>query len=112
MQFEAFPLVFNDIYHFNLGVGSLPFTAFVISGGISVRINPAQVRVSVSHCCLFFFQYTVYCLYTHYHVEPRSARNNGNLAPEARLEIGLMASVFIPISLFIFGWASRASVHW
>ncbi|KZP04822.1 MFS general substrate transporter [Athelia psychrophila] len=88
--FEAFPLVFNDIYHFNLGVGSLPFVAFVISGS---------------------FTYTFYVLYNRYHMEPRIARNP-NLAPEARLEIGLMASIFIPISLFIFGWASRASVHW
>ena len=36
----------------------------------------------------------------------------GSLAPEARLEIGLMASVFIPISLFMFGWSARESVHW
>lgn len=56
-------------------------------------------------------QYTVYALYNRYHMEPRMARNP-NLAPEARLEIGLMASIFIPVSLFIFGWASRASVHW
>ncbi|KZP16134.1 MFS general substrate transporter [Athelia psychrophila] len=90
LQFEAFPLVFNDIYHFNLGVGSLPFAAFVVSGS---------------------FTYTFYVLYNRYHMEPRMARNP-NLAPEARLEIGLMASIFIPISLFIFGWASRASVHW
>lgn len=38
LQFEAFPLVFNDIYHFNLGVGSLPFAAFVVTGGITVSI--------------------------------------------------------------------------
>jgi DHA1 family multidrug resistance protein-like MFS transporter len=90
LWFEAFPLVFNDIYHFNLGVGSLPFSAFVVTGVIT---------------------YTVYCLYNRYHMEPRFIRNGG-LAPEARLEIGLMASVFIPISLFVFGWASRPSVHW
>ncbi|KAF7978666.1 hypothetical protein HWV62_45194 [Athelia sp. TMB] len=90
LWFEAFPLVFNDIYHFNLGVGSLPFVAFVVTGSIT---------------------YTVYALYNRYHMEPRMARNP-NLAPEARLEIGLMASIFIPVSLFIFGWASRASVHW
>lgn len=44
-------------------------------------------------------------------MEPRYAKA-GFLAPEARLEIGLMASVFIPISLFMFGWSSRESVHW
>ncbi|KAF7978259.1 hypothetical protein HWV62_1086 [Athelia sp. TMB] len=90
LWFEAFPLVFNDIYHFNLGVGSLPFAAFVVSGSIT---------------------YAVYVLYNRYHMEPRMARNP-NLAPEARLEIGLMASIFIPVSLFMFGWSSRASVHW
>ena len=58
-----------------------------------------------------FAQYAVYVLYNRYHMEPRMARNP-NLAPEARLEIGLMASIFIPVSLFMFGWASRASVHW
>ncbi|KAJ8075611.1 hypothetical protein PM082_021241 [Marasmius tenuissimus] len=34
------------------------------------------------------------------------------MAAEARLEIGLVASAFIPISLFMFGWSSRESVHW
>lgn len=36
VQFEAFPLVFNDIYHMNLGVGSLPFSAFIVTGAITV----------------------------------------------------------------------------
>ncbi|KAL0564983.1 hypothetical protein V5O48_017050, partial [Marasmius crinis-equi] len=90
LWFEAFPLVFNEIYHMNLGVGSLPFTAFVVSGGLA---------------------YTAYCLYLHYHFQPRS-RQNPDMAPEVRLEIGLFASVFIPISLFMFGWTARQSVHW
>ena len=29
-----------------------------------------------------------------------------------RLGIELMASVFIPIMLFMFGWSARKSVHW
>lgn len=32
--------------------------------------------------------------------------------PEERLYAGMMGSVAIPISLFWFGWTSRASVHW
>lgn len=43
-------------------------------------------------------------------MEPRIAKHG--LKPEMLLEIGLMASVFIPISLFMFGWTARASVHW
>jgi len=74
----------------SLGLGGLPFLGFVVSGVTT---------------------YTVYVLYLRYHLEPRYAKH-GTLAPEARLEIGLMASVFIPISLFMFGWTSRQSVHW
>jgi len=88
LWFEAFPLVFGDIYHFNLGVGSLPFVGFVVTGAAT---------------------YTLYCLYLRYHMEPRWIKHGG-LAPETRLEIGLIASVFIPISLFMFGWG--AHTHW
>ncbi|KAJ8075596.1 hypothetical protein PM082_021226 [Marasmius tenuissimus] len=90
LWFEAFPLVFNEIYHMNLGVGSLPFLSFIVSATVT---------------------YTAYCLYLKYHLEPRSDRDP-EMAAEARLEIGLIASVFIPISLLMFGWTSRESVHW
>ncbi|KAJ7136158.1 major facilitator superfamily domain-containing protein [Mycena epipterygia] len=94
LWFEAFPLVFNDIYHFNQGVSGLPFLAFIVSGSIT---------------------YTVYCLYQKYHIAPRYARAaaaNTEVAPEIRLEIGLMASIFIPTSVLIFGFSSKASVPW
>ncbi|ESK95480.1 benomyl methotrexate resistance protein [Moniliophthora roreri MCA 2997] len=90
LWFEAFPLVFNEIYHMNLGVGSLPFLGFVVSGSAT---------------------YTAYCLYLKYYLHPRLDKNP-DLPPEIRLYIGLIASIFIPVSLLIFGWASRASVHW
>ncbi|KAJ7833122.1 putative caffeine resistance protein [Mycena olivaceomarginata] len=38
LWFEAFPLVFNGIYHFNEGVGSLPFLAFIVSGGLTYTV--------------------------------------------------------------------------
>ncbi|KAJ7286871.1 major facilitator superfamily domain-containing protein [Mycena rebaudengoi] len=94
LWFEAFPIVFNGIYHFNEGVGGLPFLAFIVSGGLT---------------------YTVYCLYQKYHIAPRYARAaaaNVEVAPEIRLEIGLMASIFIPTSVLIFGFGSKASIHW
>ncbi|KAL0576637.1 hypothetical protein V5O48_005337 [Marasmius crinis-equi] len=90
LWFEAFPLVFNGIYHMNLGVGSLPFLGFVVGCGAT---------------------YIFYALYLRYHLEPRAQRNP-TMAVEARLEIGLMASTCVPISLFMFGWTSRESIHW
>ncbi|GAA5967513.1 hypothetical protein JCM11641_000571 [Rhodosporidiobolus odoratus] len=86
--FEAFPLVFNEIYHFNLGVGGLPYLGFIVSAAVT---------------------FAFYVLYQKWHMTPR-AEANPDLAPEARLELGLMAAPFIPISLFIFGWTAHS--HW
>jgi len=91
LWFEAFPLVFTDVYHFNLGLSGLPFLGFIITGILT---------------------YVVYCLYQKYHIAPRYAKAGGNVAPEIRLEIGLMASIFIPTSVLIFGFTSKASIHW
>ncbi|KAJ7128081.1 major facilitator superfamily domain-containing protein [Mycena filopes] len=94
LWFEAFPLVFNDIYHFNQGVSGLPFLAFIVTGTMT---------------------YTVYCIYQKYHIAPRYARaaaNNTEIGPEIRLEIGLMASIFIPTSVLIFGFSAKPSIHW
>ncbi len=43
----------------------------------------------------------------------RRAKATGKEAPpEIRLEIGLMASIFIPTSVLLFGFASKESIHW
>ncbi len=50
-----------------------------------------------------------------YHVAPRYAKAAAagiDIAPEIRLEIGLIASIFIPTSVLIFGFTSKESVHW
>ncbi|KAJ6486662.1 major facilitator superfamily domain-containing protein [Mycena sanguinolenta] len=94
LWFEAFPLVFNGVYHFNEGVGGLPYLSFIVSGTLT---------------------YAVYCIYQKYHIASRyerAAAANIEVAPEIRLEIGLIASIFIPTSVLIFGFASKSSVHW
>ncbi|KAF7349177.1 MFS general substrate transporter [Mycena sanguinolenta] len=94
LWFEAFPIAFNEIHHFNEGVSGLPFLSFIVSGGLT---------------------YTAYCIYQKYHIAPRYARAaaaNTDVAPEIRLEIGLMASIFIPTSVLIFGFTSKPSIHW
>ncbi|KAM0752445.1 putative caffeine resistance protein [Meredithblackwellia eburnea MCA 4105] len=90
LWFEAFPLVFTDIYHFNLGVSGLPFLGFVVSGVIT---------------------FTLYVLYQKYHVNMRYARNP-NTPPEIRLELALFASFFPPISVLLFGWSAQYHTHW
>ena len=48
LWFEAFPLVFGDIYHFNLGVSGLLFAAFVVSG-VSSGAMSYLYRILGSH---------------------------------------------------------------
>ncbi|BGP38653.1 hypothetical protein JCM10450v2_002603 [Rhodotorula kratochvilovae] len=90
LWFEAFPLLYNEEHHFNLGVGQLPYLTFLIAAIIAAP---------------------VYVWYQLYHINPRFVKNP-DLPPEIFLELGLLASPFIPISLFIFGWTAQANVHW
>jgi len=110
LWFEAFPLVFIDIYHFNLSLSGLPFLAFIVTGVITVSL------VLICYYLLRSFslvtQYTAYCLYQKFHILPRYVKAGGNVAPEIRLEIGLIGSIFIPTSVLIFGFTSKASIHW
>ncbi|GAA6031785.1 hypothetical protein JCM8097_001989 [Rhodosporidiobolus ruineniae] len=92
LWFEALPLVFTEMHHFNLGLSGLPFLGFVVAAAVT---------------------FTFYVWYQNHHIAGRYAKSpTGDLAPEVRLEIGLFAAPLIPISLFIFGWTSRPDVHW
>ncbi|GLI74132.1 hypothetical protein PoHVEF18_002366 [Penicillium ochrochloron] len=53
-----------------------------------------------------------YVLWLYFSYQPRVANANVIVEPEARLIPGQIGAVCIPISLFVFAWTSRASVHW
>lgn len=93
MWFEAFPLVFVEIYHFKSGIAGLPFIGLVIGSLIAY---------------IFYIFYLLFYLY------PKFARQNWNIEPEEYLRLAVIAAMFIPISLFTFGWTARpdGSVHW
>jgi len=88
--FEAFPLVYNEMYGFNLGELGLTF--------LSVTVGVVLAT-------------TWYWWYIYYIVEP-DIRQNGLGAPERRLIPALFVTFLVPIGLFIFGWTSRPDIHW
>lgn len=90
MWFEAFPLVYIDIYHFNLGTSALPFLGLLITA-------------CLTGAC--------YLIYNKYVIEAAFLRT-GTIIPESRLTIALFAAPFGPIALFIFGWTARENIHW
>ncbi|KAF2087620.1 MFS general substrate transporter [Saccharata proteae CBS 121410] len=88
--FEAFPLVFMDMYGFNLGQMGLTFLSITV--GVLIAISS-------------------YWAYIYFIVVPE-IKTRGIGAPERRLIPALVVSFLCPIGLFIFGWTSRPDIHW
>ena len=81
--FESFPIVYGEIYGFNLGEIGLAFLA-VLAG-----LTTAMV---------------LYCLYFILFADAKFSRAEPeSIPPEARLWPGLVATFFIPFGLFLFG---------
>lgn len=94
--FDAFPIVFEGVYHFNGGVTGLTFLGIAIGCCIAVMTAIVVNR-------LFYHP-----RYLRSHQEGRG----GAVAPEHRLYVAMMGSMGLPIGLFWFAWTARADVHW
>ncbi|CAI7566135.1 unnamed protein product [Penicillium manginii] len=88
--FEAFPIVYQGIYGFNLGEMGLAFLAIVVGTILS---------------------FVVYNIYIHRVFAPKT-RNGGLEKPEDVLVPALFACFGPSIGLFLFGWAARPEIHW
>lgn len=88
--FEVFPLVYVDIYGFNLGELGLPFLTISIGCAIGV---------------------VIYVSYVWHFVEPK-IRKHGLGLQEDRLIPALFSTVLLPAGLFWFGWTAKESIHW
>jgi DHA1 family multidrug resistance protein-like MFS transporter len=87
--FETFPLVYRNIYEFNLGQLGLTFLSVLI--GLIVGV-------------------VMYCAYFYYVGDPKMKKMM-EVPPEARLWPGLVASFLIPVGLFIFGKQASLIIH-
>ncbi|KAL6233600.1 hypothetical protein BDW75DRAFT_241829 [Aspergillus navahoensis] len=88
--FEAFPIVYQGTYGFNLGEMGAAFLAVAVGSIIS---------------------FLAYNLYIHRVYGPQ-ARSGCLAKPEAVLVPALYACFGPSIGLFLFGWAARPEVHW
>lgn len=90
--FAAFPLVFQGIYGFGIEASGLVFLAIVVGcllGAITVLL-----------CDIFFYR------------RKATSYQQQQVPPELRLYPSLIGSIGLPISLFWFGWTSRADISW
>lgn len=100
--FEAYPVIFQELYHMDLGVAGLPF----LGSGVGLV------------CGVSLFVYMDKFVY--YPMNPNGTRGNrdneGNLIlspPETQLLPAKIGAVCLPISLFWLGWTGRTGhVHW
>lgn len=88
--FEAFPIVYIERYHFNLGEMGLTFLSITAATILSLAM---------------------YYVYIYKIVEP-DFRAHGLGKLERRLLPALYASFLLPIGLFIFAWTSDGKIHW
>ena len=88
--FAAFPLVYIDLYGFNLGEMGLVFLCIAVACVIGV---------------------TIYCSYVYLYLEPDIIAH-GLRAQEHRLVPALFAVFALPVGLFIFAWTARSDIHW
>ncbi|KAK2761349.1 hypothetical protein FQN54_001871 [Arachnomyces sp. PD_36] len=87
MQFGAIPIVFADIYNFNLQQTGAVFTGLCVGSLISPCLSISQDKL---------------------------ARRFGKMSstPEGRLYFPCIASILMPAGMFWFGWSSFPSTHW
>jgi MFS family permease len=94
--FDAFPLVFGGVYGFSLGGTGISFLGLFI--GVAIGI--------ITHIVIDRLTYRKFTL-------ARQARGDfTHLPPEHRLYPAMIGAPLISISMFWFGWSSRASTHW
>jgi hypothetical protein len=94
--FNAFPIVFQGIYKFNIGESGLTFLGIGLGCSIATGVFIMIDRVT-------------------YRKKTLAARAKGDmspLAPEQRLHSAMLGSFLLPISLFWFAWTARADIHW
>ena len=87
----AYPIVFQQIHHFNPGVGGLPYFGMVFGMLLA----------------------GAYIVYTQGDYNRKLEANNGVTIPEWRLPPAIIGGVSFTGGLFWFGWSGyKADIHW
>lgn len=90
LWFESFPIVFEQIHGFTLVEEGAAFLGMMFGAWLGLAIYLWYIRS----------RFTVPIL------------NGTMVEPEVFLPPNLVASIALPIGLFIFAWTSTANVHW
>ncbi|KAI0822202.1 MFS general substrate transporter [Trametes gibbosa] len=92
LLFEAYPIVFSEGHHFNIGITGLTFLPIFIGGLLGVVVYLVIFNPRYERAIAAFAPHPV--------------------PPEYRLELCLWASPMFAISFFWFGWTSYPSISY
>lgn len=87
--FESFPIVFGDIYGFDIGQQGLVFLGIFVGSFISAPLTILWIRAKIV---------------------PKIA--SPDFRPEMLLPPAFAGCLAFPICLFWYGWSARQSIHW
>ncbi|GKU04067.1 major facilitator superfamily transporter [Fusarium langsethiae] len=94
--FGAFPLVFGNIYSFNIWQVGLSFLGILVGMVAAVGLDPVWHRIRSSL------------------VRKLSSETGvqGSSQPEFRLPPAIVGALVVPAGIFMFGWSCYPWVHW
>lgn len=99
--FEAFPIIFRGVYQMGPGPSGLPF----IGVGVGLILGVS------GYIALDYFKY--------FPKNPDGTRGKFDEdgkpvwdAPETRLLVAEVGSLFLPVALFWLAWTARSDIHW
>jgi len=90
LLFEAYPISFQEQRGWNSGVGSLPFTAFIVGIAMGTGVIAYSTRTNFA----------------------RAFRKHGKIIPEERLPPMIVGAAVLPLGLLIFAWTSDPRIPW
>ncbi|KAF4467304.1 major facilitator superfamily transporter [Fusarium albosuccineum] len=94
--FGAFPLVFRQVYGFNLWQIGLTFLGILVGMVLAAGLDPVWHRIRSN---------LIRRLSDETGIE-------GSSEPEFRLPPAILGSVLVPAGIFMFGWSCYPWVHW
>ncbi|CUM63889.1 uncharacterized protein PRCAT00001477001 [Priceomyces carsonii] len=90
LWFEAYPIVFGEMYKFGLVTTGLSYLSIVLGGVFGALI----------YIPLTYKNFTI----------PSLKRED--ISPESVLFVAIIGAVLMPVGIFIFGWTANPHIHW
>lgn len=90
LWFEAFPIVYLELYDFSLINEGLCYCSILI--GVIIG--------SVTYSLYIYYNFTL------------KIQSGNKVFPEVFLPMAIIGAICLPCGLFIFGWSSTKNVHW